>query len=146
MDVEANEEIEAKSHINMFHSLFFTLPPDDEFIKNNISKSMYLIDESGLKQYNNLKEQGFYNTILANSMFLTIKTDSIDMNLSEPMQFTYFGTQRIERQTSIIKRRIITSGYLRKVQRSDNNPHGIIITNWKTLKNEDIENRLKKIF
>lgn len=146
MNVEANEEIEAKSHVNIFHSLFWTLPPDDEFIKNNLSKAMYLVDESGLKQYNSLKEQGYYNAILANSMSLSIKTDSIEVNLSDPMQFTYYGTQRIERPTSILKRRLITTGYLRKVQRSDNNPHGLIITNWRTLRNEDIESRPKKVF
>lgn len=55
--VEVNLEVECKSHVNIFHSLFFTLPPDDEFIKHNMEKAMYLIDESGLKQYNNLKEK-----------------------------------------------------------------------------------------
>lgn len=50
---EVNLEVECKSHINLFHTLFFTLPPDDEFIKYNMEKAMYLIDDSGLKQYNN---------------------------------------------------------------------------------------------
>ena len=27
---EVNLEVECKSHINLFHTLFFTLPPDDE--------------------------------------------------------------------------------------------------------------------
>ena len=40
---EVNLEVECKSHINLFHTLFFTLPPDDEFIKYNMEKAMYLI-------------------------------------------------------------------------------------------------------
>ena len=39
-------------------------------------------DDSGLKQYNNLKEKGYFNTILASSATVTIMTDSIKMDLS----------------------------------------------------------------
>ena len=77
---EVNLEVECKSHINLFHTLFFTLPPDDEFIKYNMEKAMYLIDDSGLKQYNNLKEKGYFNTILASSATVTIMTDSIKVD------------------------------------------------------------------
>ena len=45
-------EVEAKSHVEMFHNLFFTLAPDDKYIDYTIKKAMYLIDESGLAQYN----------------------------------------------------------------------------------------------
>ncbi|MDH6358925.1 conjugative transposon protein TraK [Parabacteroides sp. PF5-9] len=146
-NVEENAEVEAKSHVSLFHSLFFTLPPDDEYINENMRKAMYLIDESGLKQYNNLKEQGYYRSILANSMLCNIKTDSVLLDISnEATQFTFYGTQRIERATSILKRKVVTTGFLRSVNRSDNNPHGLIITNWKTLLNEDIDITPKKIF
>ena len=147
-DISANEEVEMRSHINMFHSLFFSLPPDDEFIKTNINAAMYLVDESGLKQYNDLREKGYYNAILANSMAMSIKTDSIllDLSNSEDKKFIYYGTQRIERETSTVKRRLVTEGRLRNIARTNNNPHGIIITNWKTLLNEDISIKPKKVF
>lgn len=143
--VEVNLEVECKSHVNIFHSLFFTLPPDDEFIKHNMEKAMYLIDESGLKQYNNLKEKGYFNTILASSANVTIKTDSIDVDMSN-MTFKYYGIQRIERETSILKRQLITTGELRQVPRTENNPHGLIITNWKTILNKDLDYKVKKNF
>ena len=63
--VQENRMVEYKSHINLFHHLFFTVPPDNDFIKKNIEQSMYLIDDSGLKEYNNLRERGFYNQILS---------------------------------------------------------------------------------
>ena len=142
---EVNLEVEAKSHVNLFHTLFFTLPPDDEFIKNNIGKAMYLIDESGLKQYNNMKEKGYYNTILASSATVTIMTDSVVMDMTN-MSFEYYGTQRIERETSILKRQLVTSGKLRGVPRTENNPHGLIITDWKTILNKELEYKAKRNF
>ena len=143
--IEVNLEVEAKSHVNLFHMLFFTLPPDDDFIKRNMEKAMYLVDESGLKQYNNLKEKGYYNTILSSSATVTIATDSVLLDINN-MTFEYHGVQRIERETSILKRQLITSGKLRQIPRTDNNPHGLIITDWKTIVNKDIEYKAKRNF
>ena len=56
-------DVEAKSHIEMFHHYFFTLAPDDKYIKYTMEKAMYLVDETGLAQYNTLKEKGFYSNI-----------------------------------------------------------------------------------
>lgn len=144
-DMDINREVEYKSHINLFHLLFFTLPPDDEFMKNNIAKSMYLIDQSGLIEYNNLKEKGYYNAVLASSATLSIQTDSVELDLNE-RRFTFYGTQRIERETSILKRKLITTGRYKDVPRSDNNPHGCLITNWKTVLNKDLESITKRRF
>lgn len=138
-----NREVEYKSHINMFHMLFFSLPPDDTFIKNNLNKAMYLIDESGLTQYNNLKEKSYYNQIISSSAVLSINTDSIYFN-KEKMSFKYFATQRIDRKTSILKRQLITEGNLQDVPRTLNNPHGLLIKKWKTLINKDISYERKK--
>ena len=128
----------------MFHLLFFTLPPDDAYIKNNLTKAMYLVDESGLAQYNNLKEKGYYNSILASSALLTIQTDSIVVD--QRRHFRYYARQRVERETSILKRLLVTEGDLQDVPRTENNPHGLIIKNWKTVVNKDLEHEAKKSF
>ena len=60
--MEETLDVEAKSHVEMFHHYFFTLAPDDKYIKYTMEKAMYLIDESGLAQYNALKEKGFTET------------------------------------------------------------------------------------
>jgi hypothetical protein len=44
-----NRPVEYKAQIELFHRLFFTLAPDDAYIKENIQKSLYLIDDSGKK-------------------------------------------------------------------------------------------------
>lgn len=139
-----NREVEMRSHINMFHLLFFTLPPDDAYIKNNLTKAMYLVDETGLAQYNNLKEKGYYNSILASSALLTIQTDSVVIDQNR--HFRYYAKQRLERETSILKRLLVTEGDLQDVPRTENNPHGLIIKNWKTVVNKDLEHEAKKRF
>ena len=50
-------DVEAKSHVEMFHHYFFTLAPDDKYIRYTMEKAMYLVDETGLAQYNTLKEK-----------------------------------------------------------------------------------------
>ena len=135
-------DVEAKSHIEMFHHYFFTLAPDDKYIKYTMEKAMYLVDETGLAQYNTLKEKGFYSNIMGTSAVFSIYCDSIKVDMQN-MDFTYYGRQRIERRGSILTRELVTAGQLKRVPRTDNNPHGLLIVNWRTLLNKDIEQKNK---
>ena len=120
----------------------FTLAPDDKYIKYTMEKAMYLIDETGLAQYNALKEKGFYGNIMGTSAVFSIFCDSIRFS-EENMSFTYYGRQRIERRTSVLMRELVTEGYLKRVPRTENNPHGLLIVNWRTILNKDLEQRTK---
>ena len=143
--MEETLDVEAKSHVEMFHHYFFTLAPDDKYIKYTMEKAMYLIDESGLAQYNALKEKGFYGNIMGTSAVFSIFCDSIKFD-KDKMEFTYYGRQRIERRTSILMRQLVTAGQLKRVPRTENNPHGLLITNWRTLLNKDIEQKTKNSY
>ena len=140
--MEETLDVEAKSHIDMFHHYFFTLAPDDKYIKYTMEKAMYLVDETGLAQYNALKEKGLYSNIMGTSAVFSISCDSIKFD-DKSMEFTYYGRQRIERRTSILTRELVTAGVLKRVPRTENNPHGLLITNWRTLLNKDIEQKDK---
>ena len=140
--MEETLDVEARAHVEAFHHYFFTLAPDDKYIQYTMEKAMYLVDETGLAQYNTLKEKGFYNNIMGTSAVFSIFCDSIKFD-KEKMEFTYYGRQRIERRTSILMRELVTAGQLKRVPRTDNNPHGLLITNWRTLLNKDIEQRTK---
>ena len=111
--MEETLDVEAKSHVEMFHHYFFTLAPDDKYIKYTMEKAMYLIDETGLAQYNALKEKGFYGNIMGTSAVFSIFCDSIRFS-KENMSFTYYGRQRIERRTSVLMRELVTEGSGRK--------------------------------
>jgi conjugative transposon TraK protein len=136
--------VEAKSHISLFHTYFFTLDPDDKVIERNISRALYMADASAKKQYNNLKETGYYANIISGNISQQITIDSITVNTkSEPYFFHCYGTEKIIRPNSVVTRNLITQGYLRNVSRSDNNPHGFLIERWETMENKDMktENR-----
>ena len=57
--------------------------------------------------------------------------------------FHCIAKEKLIRTTSIVTRSLTTEGYLRNVERSDNNPHGFLIEKWMILENKDIkiENR-----
>jgi conjugative transposon TraK protein len=144
-DVQMNRPAEYQAHVDLFHSLFFSLTPDDNYMEYQMKKAMYLVDESGMQQYNNLKENGFFNSILSSSSVLTLQTDSIAIDLPKHY-FRFYGKLKIDRRSSTVVRSLITEGYLKDIPRSDNNPHGVLITNWKTLENKDLQDVEKNSF
>lgn len=135
-----NINVEATDHVKMFHFYFFSLDPDDKVIQVNINKALYLADGSAKKQYDNLKENGYYSNLISGNISQEIQMDSIYININiYPFYFRYTGLETIIRPTSIVTRSLITEGYLRNVSRSDNNAHGFLIEKWKVLENKDLK-------
>ena len=142
-NMQMNRPAEYKAAVDLFHSLFFNLTPDDKHIEYQMGKAMYFVDETGVGQYNNLKEKGYFNSILSSSSVLSIQTDSIVIDQN---RFRYYGKQKIDRRSATITRSIITEGELIDIPRSENNSHGVLITNWKTIENKDLSNVSKNTF
>lgn len=143
-DRNENIPVEARDHVKMFHHYFFTLHPDDKVIQSNLSKALYLADRSAKEQYDNLRENSYYANIISGNVSQEIHFDSILINTKDyPYHFRCIAKQKIIRTTSVVTRTLLTEGYLRNVQRSDNNPHGFLIERWTTLENRDlkVENR-----
>ena len=137
-DRKSNIPVEARDHIATFHIRFFNLSPDEKAIQSTLTKAMYLADASAKRQYDNLKENGYYSGIVAGNISQEFILDSIQLNSdSYPYHFTCFGHQRIIRSSSIAIRTLITSGYLRNVDRSENNPHGFLIEKWEITENKN---------
>jgi conjugative transposon TraK protein len=139
-----NIPVEARDHVRMFHYYFFTLSPDEKVIQSNITKALYLSDETAKRQYDNLKENRYYSNVISGNISQELLIDSIAINAKNyPFYFKCYARQRLVRVTSIVTRSLVTEGYLRNVLRSDNNPHGFLIEKWTTLENQDIrtENR-----
>lgn len=135
-----NIPVEARDHIKTFHRLFFTLSPDEKAIRDYVGKSLYLADYSAKKEYDNLKEKGFYTSIISGNVSQEIAIDSVQLDINRyPFFFRCYGTQLITRATSTVQRSLVTEGYLRNVNRSDNNPHGFLIERWVTVDNRDIK-------
>ncbi len=144
-NVENNREAEYMATVDLFHNYFFCLPPDNDFIEIQLKKAMYLIDASGIAQYNTLKEHGYFSTLISSSSIVTLTKDSINFD-PETKKWTYYGKEKIERPSNITIRSLITEGSLQDIPRTINNPHGVLITNWKTIENKDLSNETKKVF
>ncbi len=109
-----NIPVEAKDHVKNFHRFFFTLDPDEKVIQANVTKALYLADASAKREYDNLKESGYYTNIISANISQLITVDSVMIDINQS-----------------------------PVSRSDNNPHGFLIERWTTIENKDLktENR-----
>jgi len=135
-----NIPVEARDHVKTFHELFFTHDPDDKVIQSNMTKAFYLADASAKRQYEDLKENGYFTSLISGNISQRIVVDSVAINMEKyPYSFRCYATQRIIRTTSEVTRNLITEGYLRNVSRSDNNPHGFLIEKWNTIENRDLK-------
>lgn len=144
-DIGNNRKAEYIDAIRMFHDYFFNLPPDNDFINRQMNKAMYLIDASGLAEYNTLKEQGYYSDLVATSSVSTCWADSIVVDMSTK-HWIFYGKQEIQRPSIITIRNLVTEGYLEDVPRTINNPHGALIIHWQTINNKDISSEAKQVF
>lgn len=137
-----NRPVEYKAQVELFHRLFFTLAPDDEYINKNIDKALYLMDDSAKKELSNLTEKGWYNQIISSNATVSIQTDSINIDLNSK-RFMYYGTQMINRKISLIIRKLITQGTFRDIPRTPNNAHGVLLENWNILDNTELSVKQK---
>ena len=137
--------IEIRDHVKMFHYYLFNLEPDDEAIKNSISKALYLADGSAKRAYDDLTESGYYTNLISGNISQKVEdADSIQVDLDRsPIHFRYYGKERIVRSTSVVMRSLITEGNIRITKISNKNPHGFLIERWAIVENKDLktENR-----
>ena len=144
-DRKDNIPVEARDHVKTFHKYFFTLDPDDQVIKENVTKALYLSDDTAKRVYDDLKENGYYAGIISGNISQTIAVDSVAIDINVyPYSFRCYAVQNIVRATSIVHRSLITEGSLRNVSRSDNNPHGFLIERWNTIENKDLSTENRK--
>lgn len=137
-----NISVEARDHVKTFHHTFFSLEPDEKVIRENIDRALYLADRSAKREYDNLLERGYYTQIIAGNVSQNIRVDSVKVDLREyPYPFRCYATQQLVRATSTVTRSLVTQGQLRNISRSDNNPHGFLIEQWRILENKDIQVR-----
>lgn len=135
-----NIPVEARDHIRSFHQYFFTLDPDEKVIDANLNRALYLADASAKRQYDDLKETGYYAGIIAGNISQEISIDSIHLDMTGyPYYFRCYATEKIIRPSSLVTRDLLTEGWLRNTSRSDNNPHGFLIERWTILDNRDLK-------
>ncbi|HEY8929587.1 MAG TPA: conjugative transposon protein TraK [Mucilaginibacter sp.] len=140
-DRKSNLAVELRDHIKTFHQYFFDLSPDDKAIAATINKAFYLADESAKKQYDDLKESGFYNNLISANISQQIQIDSTHIDGNQfPYSFTCYATEKLVRTSSTAVRKLVTTGQVRDLgTETDNNPHGFLIEHWQIINNDDIK-------
>lgn len=139
-DRKHSKPVELRDHIKTFHEDFFNLAPDDKQIQATITKALYLADESAKRQYDDLREKGYYANMISGNISQQVQVDSIilDMN-QEPYAFTCYATEKLIRASNTLTRKLITQGRVRDLNtETDNNPHGFLIQGWEILENKDL--------
>ncbi|WP_316778770.1 conjugative transposon protein TraK [Pedobacter antarcticus] len=139
-DRKSNIPVELRDHIKTFHHYFFSMDPDEKAILSNITKALYLADESAKKQYDNLKESGYYSNLISANISQEIEVDSIALDLNVyPYLFKCYATQKLIRSSSTVVRKLVTIGQVRDLRsQTDNNPHGFLVQRWETISNQDV--------
>lgn len=138
-DMEQNRPVEAREHIRRFHELFYALAPDKSAIESNIQRALFLCDKSAFDTFKDLAEKGYYNRIVSGNVNQRIEVDSVVCNFnSYPYSVVTYARLLIIREKSITERSLITQGILQNTVRSDNNPQGFILENFRVLENKDL--------
>ena len=138
-DVNENRLAEAKAHVKHFHQYFFTLSPQKSAIESHVEQALHLADNSASEVYLRMKEEGFYERIIAAGILCEIQIDSIKINDSVyPFKVNTYGKTAIVRRSNITYRNLETSCVLLNSTRTDHNPHGFIIEDWKITDNSDL--------
>lgn len=131
-------ELSARFHTQYFHELFFTLSPSSESIQYNISRALELSDESAWGVYEDFREQGYYQRLIQSGAVQSARVDSVEMDLKAvPYRVRTHLTEMILRQSTVVKRLLVTEGVLYPVQRSRSNPAGFILKNFKVISSQD---------
>jgi conjugative transposon TraK protein len=134
-----NLAVEARDHIRVFEQLFFGLEPDEKLIAAHMARAFYLADGSAKKLADNLKESGFLTGIISGNVSEELQVDSVALDFGQyPYAFVTMGTETLTRTTTVTTRTLVARGWLREVERSDNNPHGFLIERFEVMENKDL--------
>ena len=130
-----NRKPEIRSYLITFHSYFFNL--DQYNYEVNTNKALEFIDESGKNYYLTLLNSGWYNTLRMNNLVQEIKFDTIVINANVyPYLASVYGKTNVYRYGEKIngtKKSIGIECKLYDVARTQNNPHGLLISNYNIL-------------
>lgn len=130
---------EIKSHVTMFHEFFYNLDPDPVDIKTRINKALVLIDESGVMMQAKRNEALYYHKLVEGSISSRVYVDSINVTPNrDKYQCVIFARQKLIRSTKVQEKHIDAECSIRTVNRTDSNPHGFIIEQYKITNNSPI--------
>ena len=139
---DAYRDLEVKDHIERFHELMFNLSPNSESIKRNLDRALPMSDKSAYDYWSDLSERGFYSRIVSANISQEIVIDSVRVDMSSyPYQAKTYAKIFMLRESNITAYEFESSCRLVDVERSQSNPHGLMIEKFRVSKNENLGTR-----
>lgn len=139
-DAAVNRPVEAREHVRRFHELFFTLAPDKAAIESNMRRAFNLADKSAFNYYKDLAERGYYSRIISGNVQQRTEVDSVQCDFDHyPYTVRTYARQYIIRSSNVTRRSLVTSCLLVNSVRSDENPQGFTMEQFRVLENKDVE-------
>ena len=139
---DSYRELEAQDHVTRFHELMFNLSPSAESIQRNLDRALIMSDKSAYDYWMDLSERGFYQRLVSANISQECGTDSIwvDM-LGYPHTVTTYGKIYMMRESNITAYQFESSCRLVDVERSQTNPHGLMIERFVVTRNDNLGTR-----
>lgn len=135
-DPHINRKAELQNHIDMFHRFFFEFDPDANEINKSVNRALVLIDDSGKQLHYSRKEALYYHKVIEGSISSRIQIDSIVSDLgSYPYLAKIYAKQKLIRPSKIAYKNLVAICQLRDVKRTDDNPHGLLIEQYRLINN-----------
>ena len=139
---DAYRDLEVKDHIERFHELMFNLSPNSESIKRNLDRALPMSDRSAYDYWSDLSERGFYSRIVSANISQEIVIDSVKVDMSSyPYQAKTYAKVFMLRESNITAYDFESSCRLVDVERSQSNPHGLMIEKFRVSRNENLGTR-----
>ncbi|MDB9836035.1 hypothetical protein OAC51_03930 [Flavobacteriaceae bacterium] len=129
---------EIHHHLLKFHSLFYDI--DQNNYQYNIDKALNLIGEDGKHFFITLDKSGWFKSIKMNNLKQSINIEKIEIDDKKyPYEAKVFGMTKVERiggSKSSHQKEYIANLTLINVDRSIDNPHGLMIEQYEIVKHE----------
>lgn len=139
---DSHRELEAMDHVSRFHELMFNLSPSAESIQRNLDRALVMSDKSAYDYWMDLSERGFYQRLVSANISQEFVADSIKVDmLTYPHSVTTYGKIFLLRESNITAYQFESTCRLVDVERSQNNPHGLMIERFTVTRNENIGTR-----
>lgn len=130
VDQRENREVEARSHLDRFHRLFYGLEASNH--RARLEKALWLGDASVDNVYRQKRVDGVYNRLLQYSLRQEVLQVDIELQMEQsPWSFRARTVFVVHRGNVRDRYELITTGELVEVDRNfPNNPHGLLIGNF----------------
>ena len=139
---DSYRELEAQDHVTRFHELMFNLSPSAESIQRNLDRALIMSDKSAYDYWMDLSERGFYHRLVSANISQEFVTDSIRVDmLVYPHTVTTYGKIYMMRESNITAYQFESSCRLVDVERSQTNPHGLMIERFIVTRNDNLGTR-----